>query len=588
MQQASGFAFNHHTTNSFPKYSAMKHPAFILFSCIVLLTGVLQESCNLKMIDDVECADFKVSFSYVKDTSPCYPPCEIKFDSKIEGGTARQFDWTFGDGNTSNQEDPTNIYESPGSKPVRFQATSADGCEASDTTTIVIEDLSAQLPVAKFAPEDTTGTAHFTVKFRNLSSSVTTPEHHWDFGDPGSGANTSTAVEPQHTYEKAGTYTVVLTVTNAIGSSKDTGTVTVKPRTFVHSEDIDPVNSFERAILVDEDAKGNFAVISTNDKAIWISKFDYDGTLLSSPQKVSVGADFPTQSIHSGKKVDDGYALTGIGQYVNASNPGPPNDDFFFLKVSSDLVQEHAENYFFIGDDDSESAYGICQATTGGGYLLCGNKFDGTQKGAMFLKLTSTYNRDGDPKILYGSDLNQTAYDVQPTSTGFVALARIKNSVSGQYEACIFQLTNSLNTAGDPVFLGNFVPESLVKISDSSFVVIGNNLGNARIVKAGFGGGSPIEVVFTGITLKRGLITSDNELAVVGHTTSVANPEPRLYKRKSTDLSPIWGGDDLSPVNPFGEAHSIMQTADNGFIIGGRDTQGRTLLLRTNAEGKIE
>jgi subtilisin family serine protease len=50
----------------------------------------------------------------------------------------------------------------------------------------------------------------------------------WNFGDPASGAaNTSTAVKPTHTYMRAGSYTVTLTVTDAANLTTTTTTVAV-------------------------------------------------------------------------------------------------------------------------------------------------------------------------------------------------------------------------------------------------------------------------------------------------------------------------------------------------------------------------
>jgi serine protease len=50
----------------------------------------------------------------------------------------------------------------------------------------------------------------------------------WNFGDPGSGAaNSSTLASPAHTYLRAGTYTVTLTVTDAAGLASTTTTTAV-------------------------------------------------------------------------------------------------------------------------------------------------------------------------------------------------------------------------------------------------------------------------------------------------------------------------------------------------------------------------
>jgi len=68
-------------------------------------------------------------------------------------------------------------------------------------------------PVANFTASPTSGTAPLTVQFTDTSTGNPT-SWSWDFGDGG----TSTAQNPTHTYQNAGTYTVRLTVSNADGS----------------------------------------------------------------------------------------------------------------------------------------------------------------------------------------------------------------------------------------------------------------------------------------------------------------------------------------------------------------------------------
>ena len=78
--------------------------------------------------------------------------------------------------------------------------------------------------VAAFSASPTTGTAPLAVQFTDASTGAPTTWA-WTFDD---GA-TSTAQSPSHTYAAAGTYTVVLTVTNAGGSDAETkaGYITV-------------------------------------------------------------------------------------------------------------------------------------------------------------------------------------------------------------------------------------------------------------------------------------------------------------------------------------------------------------------------
>ncbi len=72
-------------------------------------------------------------------------------------------------------------------------------------------------PVANFVGSPTSGDAPLTVSFTDQSTNNPT-SWSWDFGDGG----TSTAQNPSHTYNSAGTYTVKLTATNDCGSDTQT------------------------------------------------------------------------------------------------------------------------------------------------------------------------------------------------------------------------------------------------------------------------------------------------------------------------------------------------------------------------------
>jgi PKD repeat protein len=79
-------------------------------------------------------------------------------------------------------------------------------------------------PVANFSGAPTSGTAPLSVSFTDLSTNSPT-SWSWNFGDGG----TSTAQNPSHVYNSAGTFTVSLTATNAAGSDGETksGYITV-------------------------------------------------------------------------------------------------------------------------------------------------------------------------------------------------------------------------------------------------------------------------------------------------------------------------------------------------------------------------
>jgi PKD repeat protein len=96
----------------------------------------------------------------------------------------------------------------------------------------------------------------------------------WNFGDPASGAaNTSSAVKPTHTYLRAGSYTVTLTVTDAANLQTTTTTVAV-------IANISPaVASFGGATLLQGESYAAAGSFADADPDQWTATVNYgDGT----------------------------------------------------------------------------------------------------------------------------------------------------------------------------------------------------------------------------------------------------------------------------------------------------------------------
>jgi PKD repeat protein len=134
--------------------------------------------------------------------------------------------WDFGDGNTSTSRSPSYTYCSPGIY-VTSLAVSADAATWTipAVRTITVSTASG-IPGVTFTASPTSGTAPLTVQFRD-SSSGSPISWAWDFENDGTGD--STEQNPVHTYSAAGTYSVRLTASNAIGSNSQTrsGYITV-------------------------------------------------------------------------------------------------------------------------------------------------------------------------------------------------------------------------------------------------------------------------------------------------------------------------------------------------------------------------
>ncbi|MBN1618453.1 PKD domain-containing protein, partial [Candidatus Dojkabacteria bacterium] len=135
--------------------------------------------------------------------------------------------WNFGDGATSNQQNPTHSYNE-GVFTVSLRVTDSDGDFDTETKTGYITVTAVNLPpVADFSASPASGFEPLTVSFSDASTSGDgIVSWSWSFGDGG----TSSAQNPTHVYD-AGTYTVSLTVTES-DSDLDTETkaayITVK------------------------------------------------------------------------------------------------------------------------------------------------------------------------------------------------------------------------------------------------------------------------------------------------------------------------------------------------------------------------
>ncbi|MCB9235081.1 MAG: PKD domain-containing protein [Bacteroidia bacterium] len=127
------------------------------------------------------------------------------FTDVSSGGTS--WNWNFGDGNSSNLQNPTHNYASNGNYPVTLIVSNA--CGADTFSNSVFINCTIPAPVAAFGWNQ----AGFLVSFIDSSSNGATWT--WNFGD---GSATSSQQNPNHTYSNTGMYYVTLIVSNLCGS----------------------------------------------------------------------------------------------------------------------------------------------------------------------------------------------------------------------------------------------------------------------------------------------------------------------------------------------------------------------------------
>ena len=133
----------------------------------------------------------------------------------------------------SSAQNPSHTYTSAGIYQVALQAFNTGGYNNMRKTGYIIV-TGGGVPVANLNGTPTSGTVPLTVKFRDDSTNDPTIWN-WSFGD-GSIVN-ATVQDPIHNYTTAGTYTVSLNATNALGSNTKTltGYITVSSSTAYYS-----------------------------------------------------------------------------------------------------------------------------------------------------------------------------------------------------------------------------------------------------------------------------------------------------------------------------------------------------------------
>ncbi len=131
--------------------------------------------------------------------------------------------WTFGDGNSSNFQHPSNEFTSTGNFDITLTVSTAN-CTESTTQQITIDPS----PTISGLADITSGCSALDVQFSSVSTDATT--FLWEFGD---GA-TSGQENPTHTYHNVGsndtTFTAIVTASSLIGcSTVDSIPITVEP-----------------------------------------------------------------------------------------------------------------------------------------------------------------------------------------------------------------------------------------------------------------------------------------------------------------------------------------------------------------------
>jgi len=159
----------------------------------------------------------QATFTYSPDQ---YNPLNIYFDATNSTGVDLSFQWDFGDGNTSQDPQPENSYAQLGTYTVRLTVTDVAGQTSTTTQQVVVR---VTPPTASFTSSQYSYDPYFTMACYTFDASASTGynvTYNWDFGDGNTESDSYS--QTSHCYYSSGSYTVTLTVTDAVGQSKST------------------------------------------------------------------------------------------------------------------------------------------------------------------------------------------------------------------------------------------------------------------------------------------------------------------------------------------------------------------------------
>ncbi len=173
------------------------------FDVQLIVTNSLGCKDTLSMPQMVITRGPETSFS-IENKNICIPN-PARFTD--ESANAVEWQWFFGDGTTSAEQNPEHIYTSPGNYKVTLIAKNADGCEQSYS----IDKIKVRpTPVVDFEISSSGECYPVEVTLNNKSTSLQNAGFLWDFGN----GVKSTERNPSYIYTKPGSYQITLAVKN--------------------------------------------------------------------------------------------------------------------------------------------------------------------------------------------------------------------------------------------------------------------------------------------------------------------------------------------------------------------------------------
>ncbi|TBL78250.1 PKD domain-containing protein [Paenibacillus thalictri] len=229
----------------------------------------------------------------------------VKFDAFSSKGNNLKYEWSFGDGTFSSQSAPVKQFNRFGTFLVNLKVTDDKG--RTDTKTALIENKDPnQAPVAMLKADSAGGRPPLKITFdagesydpdRKLGDRIAS--YSWNFGDgtPEVAGEDQSRVE--HTFEKVGSFTVTLTVTDTLGLQHKTSTIVQSGSPYGYFN-VDLKNADDENVYVLFEAEDITYNSSQDGEIAIVDKPDVSGG-----KYVKVGLNVP--DVTSAKVLDPAY-----------------------------------------------------------------------------------------------------------------------------------------------------------------------------------------------------------------------------------------------------------------------------------------
>lgn len=327
---------------------------------------------------NVEVGEFATADFEVGEAEFCEDE-ELEFtnNSEVHEDQSLDFTWDFGDGSTSEDEEPTHTYDESGSYEVSLVAETYGQCNDTMSRSVDVKALpEAEMQMPEELCVDEEG------QFSPGQGAVGNFE--WEFDD----GEVSNERSPLHSYNEAGTYTVTLTVASDQGcESEYTGDVEVPeiPESEFESEAVGGQLSFSAVNENLASYEWQLGDGTTTDEVDFTHTYDEDGfydvtlTVTDEAGCESTTTEEVGYWAASLADQDDGELDWGI--YPN------PADDF--VNVSFDLREEAEVEITLYNNLGQEVEVSQVELMSAGSHEIRLDNLDDLSSGVYFLELNT-------------------------------------------------------------------------------------------------------------------------------------------------------------------------------------------------------